>query len=74
MVIVIHQSNDTQNAFLYNEKKVTEGVASYFHSANTISVNPFLYDKRHRWKILHDIEKRKPEGQKEVFAYFREPV
>ena len=64
MVIVIHQSNDTRNAFLYNEKKVTEGVASYFHSANTISVNPFLYDQRHRWKILHDIEKENPRVKK----------
>ena len=60
MVIVIHQSNDTHNAFLYNEKKVNEGVASYFHSANTLSVNPFLYNQRHRWKILHDIEKENP--------------
>ena len=64
MVIVIHQSNDTQNAFLYNEKKVNEGVASYFHSANTISVNPFLYGQNHRWKILHDIEKENPRVKK----------
>lgn len=64
MVIVIHQSNDTQSAFLYNEKKVNEGVASYFHSANTLSVNPFLYDQRHRWKILNDIEKENPRVKK----------
>ena len=64
MVIVIHQSNNTRNAFLYNEKKVNEGVASYFHSANTVSVNPFLYDQRHRWKILHDIEKENPRVKK----------
>ena len=57
MVIVIHQSNDTRNAFLYNEKKVREGTALYFQSANTLSVNPFLYGQNHRWKILHDIEK-----------------
>lgn len=33
MVIVIHQSADTRNALLYNEQKVAEGVATYFHSA-----------------------------------------
>lgn len=64
MVIVIHQSNDTRNAFLYNETKVKEGIASYFHSANTLSVNPFLYDQRHRWKILNDIEKENPRVKK----------
>lgn len=64
MVIVIHQSNDTQNAFLYNERKVQEGVASYFHSANTLSVNPFLYGQSHRWKILHDVEKENPRVKK----------
>ncbi|MDX9882625.1 MAG: relaxase/mobilization nuclease domain-containing protein [Prolixibacteraceae bacterium] len=57
MIIVIHQSNDTRNAFLYNETKVKEGAATYFHSANTLSVNPFLYGQWHRWKILNDIEK-----------------
>ena len=65
MVIVIHQCNHTRNALLYNETKVKEGVGTYFHSANTLSVNPFLYDQNHRWKVLHDIEKdclkRKPE-------------
>lgn len=64
MVIVIHQSVDTRNAFLYNEIKVKEGAATYFHSANTLSVNPFLYDQRHRWKILNDIEKENPRVKK----------
>ncbi len=64
MVIVIHQSSDTRNAFQYNEKKVKEGVASYFHSANTLSVNPFMYGQGHRWKILHDIEKQNPRVKK----------
>tara|TARA_R110002050_G_scaffold46746_4_gene109778 strand:+ start:312 stop:1238 length:927 start_codon:yes stop_codon:yes gene_type:complete len=64
MVIVIHQSSDTRSAFLYNEKKVREGVASYFYSANTISINPFMYDQGHRWKILHDIEKPNPRVKK----------
>nr|MBD3623074.1 relaxase/mobilization nuclease domain-containing protein [Sunxiuqinia sp.] len=64
MVIVIHQSSDTRSAFLYSEKKVREGVASYFYSANTISINPFMYDQGHRWKILHDIEKPNPRVKK----------
>ena len=56
MVIVIHQTADTQNALLYNEQKVMEGVATYFHSGNTDSVNPFLYDQSHRLNALLDIE------------------
>jgi len=56
MVIVIHQTADTQNALLYNEQKVTEGVATYFHSSNTESENPFLYDQNHRLNALLDIE------------------
>jgi hypothetical protein len=36
MVVVIHQTTDTRNALLYNEQKVKEGVATYFH----ISFNP----------------------------------
>jgi hypothetical protein len=60
MVIVIHQTANTQNAFDYNEKKVSEGVATYFDSANTLMTNPFLFDQNHRLKILHDIEKLTP--------------
>jgi len=60
MVIVIHQTANTQNAFDYNEKKVTEGVATYFDSANTLMKNPFLFDQNHRLKILYDIEKLAP--------------
>jgi len=56
MVIVIHQTANTQNALLYNEEKVKEGVATYFHSGNTESVNPFLYDHNHRLNALLDIE------------------
>jgi hypothetical protein len=57
MVIVIHQSAHTQNALHYNEKKVKEGVANFFDSRNTLSVNPFMYDEKHRLKNLLDIEK-----------------
>jgi len=60
MVIVIHQTANTQNAFDYNEKKVTECVATYFDSVNTLMKNPFLFDQNHRLKILHDIEKLTP--------------
>jgi len=60
MVIVIHQTANTQNAFDYNEKKVTEGVATCFDSANTLMKNPFLFDQNHRLKILYDIEKLAP--------------
>jgi hypothetical protein len=57
MVIVIHQSAHTQNALQYNEKKVKVGVATFFDSRNTLSVNPFMYDEKHRLKNLLDIEK-----------------
>jgi len=60
MVIVIHQTANTQNAFEYNEQKVKEGVATYFDSANTLMTNPFLFDQNHRFKILYDIEKLTP--------------
>ena len=56
MVIVIHQTANTQNALLYNEQKVMEGVATYFHSGNTESLNPFFYDQNHRLNALFDIE------------------
>lgn len=60
MVIVIHQAANTGNALSYNEKKVKEGVATFFHSCNTKSVNPFMYDEKHRLKNLMDIEKMNP--------------
>ena len=60
MVIKIHQTAHTENALRYNEKKVREGVAAFFDSRNTVSVNPFMYDEKHRLKILADIEKVNP--------------
>lgn len=60
MVIVIHQTSSTENAFLYNEKKVKEKQAAFFHSRNTKAINPFFYDKSHRLKELTDIEKLNP--------------
>ncbi len=60
MVIKIHQVASTANAFRYNEKKVKEGVATFFDSKNTLSANPFMYDEKHRLKNLLDIEKLNP--------------
>ncbi|RUT78953.1 relaxase/mobilization nuclease domain-containing protein [Ancylomarina longa] len=60
MVIVIHQTASTENAFLYNEKKVEEKTATFFHCRNTKAINPFLYDKKHRLKEIFDIEKLNP--------------
>jgi hypothetical protein len=60
MVIKIHQVAHTENALRYNEKKVREGVATFFDSRNTFSANPFMYDEKHRLKILSDIEKVNP--------------
>ncbi len=60
MVIVIHQTSSTENAFLYNEKKVEEKLAAFFQSRNTKAINPFFYDKSHRLKEISDIEKINP--------------
>ncbi|PXY01851.1 hypothetical protein DF185_04160 [Marinifilum breve] len=60
MVIVIHQTKSTENAFLYNEKKVEQKVASFFHSRNTKAINPFFYNKNHRLKEFTDIDKLNP--------------
>lgn len=60
MVIVIHQTSSTENAFLYNEKKVEEKAATFFHSRNTKAINSFFYDKKHRLKEFTDIEKLNP--------------
>ena len=57
MVIVIHQATHIENALRYNEKKVKEGKVVFFHSRNTLSVNPFMYGEKHRLKNLLDIEK-----------------
>ena len=56
MVIVIHQASSTANAFLYNERKAKEGKATFYHSRNTPSVNPFIYSAQHRHQIFKRIE------------------
>ena len=60
MVIKIHQVASTENALMHNEKKVQQGIAVFFDSRNTISFNPFMYNEKHRLKILADIEKLNP--------------
>lgn len=57
MIIKIHQTVKTENALMYNERKVKNGVAEFFYSGNTISADPFHYNEKHRLKIFSDIEK-----------------
>ncbi|MCG8600500.1 MAG: relaxase/mobilization nuclease domain-containing protein [Verrucomicrobiales bacterium] len=57
MIIKIHQTVKTENALMYNERKVKNGVAEFFDSGNTFSANPFQYDEIYRLKIFADIEK-----------------
>ena len=56
MVIVIHQASSTANAFFYNERKAKEGKATFYHSRNTPSSNPFIYSSQHRYQIFKRIE------------------
>ena len=58
MVIVIHQSLSTQNALFYNEKKVEQKKATFFHSGNTPTINPFAGTKQDRLNILKEIDDR----------------
>jgi len=56
MVIVIHQASSTANAFFYNEQKAKEGKATFYHSRNTPSANPFIYSSQHCHQIFKRIE------------------
>ncbi|WP_319589436.1 relaxase/mobilization nuclease domain-containing protein [uncultured Draconibacterium sp.] len=58
MVIVIHQSGNTQNALFYNEKKVEQKKAYFYKSGNTPTINPFAGTKHDRLNILTEIEER----------------
>ncbi len=58
MVIVIHQSGNTQNALFYNEKKVEQKKAHFYKSGNTPTINPFAGTKNDRLNILKEIEER----------------
>ncbi len=56
MVIVNHQALSTSSAFFYNEKKVKESKANFYHSRNTSSANSFIYSAQHRHQIFKRIE------------------
>ncbi|MGQ1787492.1 relaxase/mobilization nuclease domain-containing protein [Saccharicrinis sp. GN24d3] len=56
MVIVLHQAEDTLAAFKYNEKKVEQKHAKFFHSRNTNAANAFVYSKDFRFQLLKNIE------------------
>ncbi len=58
MVIKIHQACSTQNALFYNERKVFQHKATFYHSRNTPEINPFLGDKNARNQIFKEIEDR----------------
>ncbi|BBE20435.1 conjugative transposon mobilization protein BF0132 [Aquipluma nitroreducens] len=64
MVIKIHQACSTQNALFYNERKVFQHKATFYHSRNTPEINPFLGDKNARHRIFKDIEDRNTRVQK----------
>ena len=60
MIIKIHQTVKTENALMYNERKVKNGIADFFDSGNTFSVNPFQYNEKYRLKVFADIETVNP--------------
>ncbi len=64
MVIKIHQACSTQNALFYNERKVVQHKATFYHSRNTPEINPFLGDKNARHRIFKEIEERNTRVQK----------
>ena len=64
MVIKIHQACSNQNALFYNERKVFQHKATFYHSRNTPEINPFLGDKNARHQIFKEIEDRNTRVQK----------
>jgi hypothetical protein len=64
MVIKIHQACSTQNALFYNERKVVQHKATFYHNRNTPEINPFLGDKNARHRIFKEIEDRNTRVQK----------
>ena len=64
MVIKIHQACSTQNALFYNERKVVQHKATFYHSRNTPQINPFLGDRNARHRIFKEIEDRNTRVQK----------
>jgi hypothetical protein len=64
MVIKIHQACSTKNALFYNERKVLQHKATFYHCQNTTEINPFLGDKNARYRIFKEIEDRNTRVQK----------
>jgi hypothetical protein len=64
MIIKIHQACSTKNALFYNERKVFQHKATFYHSRNTPGINPFLGDKNARYGIFKEIEDRNTRVQK----------
>ena len=64
MVIKIHQACSTKNALFYNERKVLQHKATFYHCRNTPEINPFLGDKNARHRIFKEIEDRNTRVQK----------
>ncbi|WP_430811074.1 MULTISPECIES: relaxase/mobilization nuclease domain-containing protein [unclassified Carboxylicivirga] len=56
MVIKIHQTESTKDAFYYNEQKVEEDHARFLHSRNTNELTPFVYSQSQRLEQLLAIE------------------
>ncbi|MCT4588884.1 MAG: relaxase/mobilization nuclease domain-containing protein [Carboxylicivirga sp.] len=67
MVIKIHQTESTKEAFNYNEKKVEQKHARFFHRKNTIELTPFVYSKAQRLAQLIDIENRNKRCKNKCF-------
>ena len=64
MVIKIHQACSTKNALFYNERKIVQHKATFYHNRNTPEINPFLGDKNARHRIFKEIEERNTRVQK----------
>ena len=60
MVAIIHNSSSLKNALLYNENKVRQKVAIFFHSATNLKTPKQLnfYDKMQRFKNLISMNER----------------
>jgi hypothetical protein len=67
LVIKIHQTESTTEAFNYNEKKVEQKQARFFHSKNTTELTPFVYSKAQRLAQLIDIESRNKRCKNKCF-------
>ena len=67
MVIVMHQSVNTEAALLYNELKVEKGKASFFHHRNTNSIDPFSNPIDFRLDTLRKIEAFNKRTQNKCF-------